>query len=230
MGILDDAIREHLELKRKHGAASSDLERLEQEAFGPAERPGEPESDEVAVAAAAVELDREPAEELVAEAEEPVAEAEEAEPEWLEDVEFEGAAEAESESPESEEAPSPSEQARAAHPELGDTADHPPVEPEVEEPEPAEAPEAAIFDQDEFGDKDDELDLELELPEDAAVEHPLPEPAGEEGFEADEVEEDEPEDEDEDLLEETPDFLEDAPEGERLWFERGKPKDFDFDE
>ena len=39
MGILDDAIREHLELKRRHGAASSDLERLEKEAFGPSERP-----------------------------------------------------------------------------------------------------------------------------------------------------------------------------------------------
>ena len=43
MGILDDAIREHLELKRQHGAESDDLERLESEAFGPATRPGDPE-------------------------------------------------------------------------------------------------------------------------------------------------------------------------------------------
>ena len=43
MGILDDAIREHLELKRQHGAGSEDLERLEKEAFGPATRPGDPE-------------------------------------------------------------------------------------------------------------------------------------------------------------------------------------------
>ena len=35
MGILDDAIREHLELKRQHGAEATDLDRLEQEAFGP---------------------------------------------------------------------------------------------------------------------------------------------------------------------------------------------------
>ena len=35
---------------------------------------------------------------------------------------------------------------------------------------------------------------------------------------------------DEDLLEETPDFLKDAPDGEDLWFEAGKPKDFDFDD
>jgi hypothetical protein len=36
-------------------------------------------------------------------------------------------------------------------------------------------------------------------------------------------------DNDDDLLEETPDFLKDAPEGEDLWFEQGEPKDFDFD-
>ena len=40
MGILDDAIREHLELKRQHGAAEDELDQLEGEAFGPTERPG----------------------------------------------------------------------------------------------------------------------------------------------------------------------------------------------
>lgn len=40
MGILDDAIKEHLELKRQHGAAESELKQLEDEAFGAAERPG----------------------------------------------------------------------------------------------------------------------------------------------------------------------------------------------
>ena len=39
MSILDDAIREHLELKRAHGADESEVKRLEDEAFGPAERP-----------------------------------------------------------------------------------------------------------------------------------------------------------------------------------------------
>ena len=39
MSILDDAIREHLELKRQHGADDSELKQLEDEAFGPAERP-----------------------------------------------------------------------------------------------------------------------------------------------------------------------------------------------
>ena len=41
MSILDDAIREHLELKRAHGADDSELKRLEDEAFGPPQRPDE---------------------------------------------------------------------------------------------------------------------------------------------------------------------------------------------
>ena len=41
MGILDDAIKEHLELKRQHGAADDELKQLEDEAFGAAERPGD---------------------------------------------------------------------------------------------------------------------------------------------------------------------------------------------
>ena len=40
MGILDEAIREHLELKRQHGADDSELKQLEDDAFGPPERPG----------------------------------------------------------------------------------------------------------------------------------------------------------------------------------------------
>src|SRR3954454_19613075 len=38
MGLLDDAIREHLELKRKHGADPDDVARQEQEALGPGQR------------------------------------------------------------------------------------------------------------------------------------------------------------------------------------------------
>ncbi len=34
---------------------------------------------------------------------------------------------------------------------------------------------------------------------------------------------------DEDVLEETPDFLRETPEQERLWFEQRPPRDFDFD-
>src|SRR3954463_12416777 len=35
MGLLDEAIREHLELKRRRGADVSEVERQENEAFGP---------------------------------------------------------------------------------------------------------------------------------------------------------------------------------------------------
>lgn len=41
MSILDDAIREHLELKRAHGADEGELQKLEDEAFGPPQRPDE---------------------------------------------------------------------------------------------------------------------------------------------------------------------------------------------
>jgi hypothetical protein len=49
MGIFDDAIREHLELIRQRGAADSEVQRLEDEAFGPPTRPDEadfPEAEE----------------------------------------------------------------------------------------------------------------------------------------------------------------------------------------
>jgi hypothetical protein len=41
MSILDDAIREHLELKRAHGADEGELKKLEDDAFGPPQRPDE---------------------------------------------------------------------------------------------------------------------------------------------------------------------------------------------
>lgn len=43
MSILDDAIRQHLELKRQHGADEAEIKRLEDEAFGPPGRPDEPD-------------------------------------------------------------------------------------------------------------------------------------------------------------------------------------------
>ena len=43
MGILDDAIRQHLDLKRLHGAEDDEVKRLEDEAFGLPTRPGEPD-------------------------------------------------------------------------------------------------------------------------------------------------------------------------------------------
>ena len=39
----------------------------------------------------------------------------------------------------------------------------------------------------------------------------------------------EPDGTDPDLLEDTPDFLQETPEHDRLWFEQKPPRDFDFD-
>jgi hypothetical protein len=55
MGLLDDAIREHLELKRRHGADPGDLAKLEREAFGPIKRGAEPAEEPEAAAPAAPE-------------------------------------------------------------------------------------------------------------------------------------------------------------------------------
>lgn len=52
MGLLDDAIREHLDLKRRRGADPTEIERAEREALGPVRREpmpmGEPPADPVA--------------------------------------------------------------------------------------------------------------------------------------------------------------------------------------
>jgi hypothetical protein len=54
-------------------------------------------------------------------------------------------------------------------------------------------------------------------------------------FADEELEEDEEpgasedEDEDGDVLEDTPDFLQETPEHDRLWFEQKPPRDFDFE-
>ena len=64
-----------------------------------------------------------------------------------------------------------------------------------------------------------------------------PEPAGHEEHPAQETVEYDVEGEEiheakegEDVLEETPEFLQDTPDHDRLWFEQRPPKDFDFDE
>lgn len=242
MGILDDAIREHLDLKRRHGAPGEDVERLEKEAFGPATRPGDPDFE------GSAEAEEQPAEQPATDP--PVTEAQSDEMPadtggWAAVLD-EDEPGAETEPAADDEPPTGTEQARAEHSHLDDTVDHPAVaedavaesegedesglEPEPAPTEPAEAPEAAIFDQgDELGDLDLELDADDEaepVAEDSTAAAPEP------GFVADDPEEDviEDDEEDEDLLEETPDFLQDTPEGERLWFEQGEPKDFDFDD
>jgi hypothetical protein len=278
MGILDDAIREHLELKRRHGAESDDLERLENEAFGPASRPGDPEFDtgaQAAAPAAPAEAGEAPAPEAAAPAVEeeggggfsdwfageeettvaPTAAAPEAPAEEAPPISEEGPVPEPPPEPEPiGEAPAtPAEQARVEHAELGDTADHPAPEqlgpadeaepaadepsPSAEEPapeaaasgpdaEPPEPPESGIFDAGEFDEPDSEE--QPAAPASGVVspttDHDLPPAPVEPPAAADESSS-----EDEDLLEETPDFLQET-EGEDLWFEQGPPKDFDFDD
>jgi hypothetical protein len=52
MGVLEEAIREHLELKRRHGATDAEVEQEEAEALGPARRGFEEPADEAAEEAA----------------------------------------------------------------------------------------------------------------------------------------------------------------------------------
>jgi hypothetical protein len=147
MGLLEDAIREHLELKRQHGADPGEVTAQEREALGPIQRGVEP-----------LVIDHEP----------PPEEAPAAHDEPVQDL------------PE------------AAEPDLV-----PEYEPPPASPPPAE--HTAPFD----------IDDEPFAPE------PPPEPEAAEA--------------DEDVLEETPDFLQETPEHDRLWFEQKPPRDFDFD-
>jgi hypothetical protein len=115
------------------------------------------------------------------------------------------------------------------------SAGHLPPEATVEEPV-----EDEFFSEQSLS---DELDRALDAPEaeapvvpevdGPAPEEPLePEPLEPEEPDWDQPGEDEPEapEEREDVLEETPEFLQDTPEHDRLWFEQKPPKDFDFDD
>ena len=161
MGLLDDAIREHLELKRKHGANPEDVARQEQEALGPGQR------------------------------------NEFAQPETAAEV----APELPEPAPPDE--PEPEPEPEAAVDEL------PEGEPGIPEEPPAAV--APGYDEDPWLDEDPD-----EVPAEEALEprRAAPRPDG---------------DEDEDVLEETPDFLQETPEHDRLWFEQKPPRDFDWD-
>jgi len=245
MGILDDAIREHLSLKRRQGADDDELKRLEDEAFGPPSRPGEPDFPEAGASAAEA-----PAAEGVAVEEPPRDPAPEPEPEQVAD------AAAPAEAPPEEPEPPASAEAEGGEDGDGEEAEpgefydqgsdeldlelelddeepigepeQPPIESldtvehHVEDALPPETGEQEAAARDageeiEFDEDEDEDEDEHELAEDEELL---------EGEIADEDQADE--DDDEDVLEETPEFLRDAPEDDELWFEQGKPKDFDF--
>ena len=163
MGTLDDAIREHLELKRRLGASDDEIKEKETEAFGKGRRPQPPEP-------------------------EPAAEQADAGP---------------------------------------DAAEEAFVDPDLATAEPAAngQPSTAEWDAAEFSpthrtSTDDDLFEPDEVPaeesltvrdarrrEEQLAQEPL----------------------DEDVLEETPEFLEETPDQDRLWFEQRPPKDFDLD-
>jgi hypothetical protein len=187
MGLLDDAIREHLELKRRHGADPAEVAAQEREVLGPGRTP-------VAEPAAATDLSEPAAVSEPPLAEEPaVAEAPlvpDAPPEP--DIPL---------VPDTPPPPSPDDAL-------------PPTDPFLDEaPAPADppppAPEAAGAVSAERFAPEPDLDWSDPAPLDAEAE-----PAAE--------------NEGEDVLEETPEFLEETPEHDRLWFEQRPPKDFDF--
>ena len=192
MGTLDDAIREHLELKRQRGATDSELQRLEDEAFGLPSRPGEPDFPEQDVGSAeqsengaVADARHEPDEDESAEAETTIYE--------------------------------PDDTGAAAEPELGEL--------ELELDEEGALPEEAHDDTSSEPPIESLDTVEHELPEqepEGSEQEPDSAAAGEESPEEGEA------GKQEDMLADTPDFLRDAPEDDELWFEQGKPKDFDF--
>jgi hypothetical protein len=170
MGLLDDAIREHLELKRRHGADPEEVTRQEREALGAPVR---------------------------GEFAKPDAAGEDASGE-------------------------PEEDAAPAGDELEDRDEPAAVAAGTSAPGPDPGPEAEAEGEPDPGTEEDPW-----LVEDLATEEPEPAPAA---ADPDIVR---PDDEEpaqgEDVLEETPEFLQETPEHDRLWFEQKPPRDFDFD-
>jgi|SRR5579884_3621471 len=198
MGLLDDAIREHLELKRRRGADPNEIERLEQEALGPVRRgpretyegqlPDEPEPayrDEDAVGAYA-ESDEPPFMDDGTELME-IDEVEEWEPQRRGPIQGGIPVEPDTAAPATPAPPLPGE--------------GPPVPAQA--PPPAGALDEHDYLEQETVEHEVEADGADATPEDAAGE--------------------------DDMLEETPEFLQDTPDHDRLWFEQRPPRDFDLD-
>ena len=217
MGLLDDAIKEHLELKRRRGADPTEIEREEREALGPVRRMADEGASTEAPAPASAPPEVDYAD---GPAPEPAIFDDETahDHDLFEDDEF--------------------EEDTASHDVV--TPDAPPPQAEsTPEPEPAHAAydEPITPYHEEDGPETAEYDVEAaHRAEDHGVaghgegahgeeapgpEDPSEEPHGEKehGEEA----------ESDDMLQETPEFLQDAPEHDRLWFEQRPPRDFDFD-
>ena len=199
MGLLDDAIREHLDLKRRRGADPAEVARLEQEALGPVRReaaPAEPAADEHRD-----EAHRAP---------EPDAEHPHPADEGLHPDDHTHVL-----APEDRREPPHGDPLFEHHDELGGAAGAAPEPAAAREPEPEHA--------------DD--DTHAHEPDDPRHSDIVHQPTTE--FRVEDHHDDEDEHDaspaDEDVLEETPDFLQETPEHDRLWFEQRPPRDFDFD-
>ena len=218
MGLLDDAIREHLDLKRRRGADPSEVARAEQEALGPVRREpaateptgeheAEPHADDATRVLAPEDRHEpphgDPAQQELGGAAATHEPGEATEPEAGHADRAGGG----------EDARPAAEGRTGAHPEpTGPARSSAEPEPESQRtPEPAAKPEQP--DDPRHSDIVHQPTTEFR-PED----HP-----------------DHPDHDhkdrgpDEDVLEETPDFLQETPEHDRLWFEQRPPRDFDFD-
>jgi hypothetical protein len=207
MGLLDDAIREHLDLKRRHGADPTEVERAEREALGPVRRAPEtgPGVQGPGVQAEADELSS------------AFAYDQEEDRTWDDDA--------------FQDAPVARSRRREPEPDLDDEG----LEDDEPSPQPVEARPSRFSRI--FGKPEPEADPESE--DEAEPEHadevepdPTRSHAGDETV-VHELEEEEEDDAapagDEDVLEETPEFLQDTPDHDRLWFEQRPPRDFDID-
>jgi len=206
MGLLDDAIREHLDLKRRRGADPTEIERAEREALGPVRRAPEVSGEDAAPAEPAPEPEAgylpEPDEQWEPFHEDPELEALD-EHDEVPPYEPSGAPDGDplldhepfAEDPNATLPPHPADVAPALEPEAG-LAPHP-----ADPPPPPLAPH-----HDEPPPRLDQETEEYELEPEEEAEH-----------------------ESDDVLETTPEFLQDAPEHDRLWFEQRPPRDFDFD-
>jgi hypothetical protein len=186
MGLLDDAIREHLELKRLRGADTGAVAREEQDALGPVRREGEAHREE-------------DSEKM----------SPDADRSFFPDAESTPADDSPAAGQETIEINMEAELAAGTDPEHEQQATQPTRTPPVAHP--VHTPSTT------------EESLEWEVPSDSPDETS----AGAEGEADSRAGDDEHV---EDVLEETPDFLRDTPEQERLWFEQRPPRDFDFNE
>ena len=224
MGLLDEAIREHLELKRRRGADPNEVEQLEHEALGPVRR-GTQVVDEPLP-------DEEPFDHDEPLDEQPPFERQGSATVLYDDEADEGVANSAQLASEASFTEAPHEPFPEDRPERGwshDSGEQWDAEEELEEHEPA-APAAE-------GPVEPAPEPPAARPPDERARRPAPaepprqgppEQPGQETVEYD-VEAEQRRKGEEDVLEETPEFLQDTPDHDRLWFEQRPPKDFDFD-